>query len=263
MYKDTISKDILKNIIVDIAKYILKIEIKQINFIETESQRVESKRADIVALVDNSFILHLEIQSSYDSNMLYRMMRYYVDIKQNNKSYPIYQYVIYLGKQNLKTKIKDNLVDYSYNLIDMKSLDCEYFLNQNKPDALVLAILCDFKDKTESEVVSLILNKLKHLTDESGFRRYVIMLEELATTQELKEGIKEFEMRLSDVKFEDLVSYKIVLNRGIEQGIEQGKKEALKKSIFTLLEFTKDIDLIATKLDIDKEFILEILKEKQ
>ena len=263
MEKDTITKEIFKNIVEDIAKYILKLEIQNLSFIDMESQRIESRRADIVALVDDKFILHIELQSSYDSEMPYRMLRYYTDIKQNNKKYPIHQYVVYLGKQNIKNNLKDAGLDYNYNLIDMKKIDCEYFLEQNTPDALVLAILCDFKTKSETEVINFILNKLKKLTDENGFRRYVIMLEELAKTQEVKDGIKELKMRLSDVKFEDLVSYQIVLERGFNKGISQGKKETLKKAIFSLLEFTNDLNLIANKLEIDKEFLIEIIKEKQ
>jgi len=263
MEKDVISKDIIKNIVKDISKYILHLEINELEFLDTESHRIESRRADIVALVDKRFILHLELQSSYDSNMIYRMLRYYTDIKQKNKKYPVYQYVVYLGKKSLKSSLTDVGLNYSYRLIEMKKIDCNYFLAQNTPDAIVLAILCDFKSKDESEIVGIILDKIKTLTDENGFRRYVIMLEELATSQEVKEGLKEFEMRLSDVKFEDLPSYKIVLKRGIEQGIEQGKKEALKKAVLSLLEFTKDLDLIAKKLDVEKEFILEMLKDNK
>jgi len=221
MKKDVISKEILKEIIKDIAKYILKIEINNLEFIDSENQRVESRRADIVALVDKKFILHLEIQSSYEKDMPLRMLRYYTDIKLNSK-YPIFQYVVYLGKGNLPNKIEDKLLKYEYNLIDMKKIDCNYFLNQNTPEAIVLAILCDFKGKKPTEIAEHIITKLKTLTDENGFRKYVIMLEELANSQELKEYIKEAEVRLSDVRLEDLPSYEIALIRVIEKGLKNG-----------------------------------------
>jgi hypothetical protein len=44
--------------------------------------------------------------------------------------------------------IKDEHLDYKYNLIDMKNIDCETFIKLDTPDALVLSILCDFKDKS-------------------------------------------------------------------------------------------------------------------
>ena len=81
MQKDIISKEILKETIEDISKYILNIELNRFEFIDKEFERIEGKRADIVLNVDNNYILHLEIQSSYDHLMSNRMLRYCLDIK--------------------------------------------------------------------------------------------------------------------------------------------------------------------------------------
>ena len=154
MKKDTISKEIIKEIVKNISKYLLKIDIKTIKFLETEKQRIESTRADIVAKVNNKFILHLEIQNNNDLNMPQRMLRYWLDISKTSQL-PIIQYVIYIGKEKLKMQsflVKDE-VRYSYHLIDLKNLDCNYFLEQKTPEAVILAILCDFKDKNPKDVV--------------------------------------------------------------------------------------------------------------
>ena len=66
MQKDTISKDILKTIIQDISLYILKLDIQKLELLDMEFERVESRRADIVAKINDEFLLHLEIQNDND-----------------------------------------------------------------------------------------------------------------------------------------------------------------------------------------------------
>jgi len=45
MSKDIVSKEIVKKLVIDIAKYILNIEINDLEFIDKELQRVEDRRA--------------------------------------------------------------------------------------------------------------------------------------------------------------------------------------------------------------------------
>ena len=129
MHKDITTKETIQTITKDIATYILKLQIKNIRFIDKELKRVEKREADIVALCnidDKDSILHLEIQNNNDSLMPKRMLRYYVDIKTKYPKLNIYQYLIYIGKQKLtmKDNIKDKNLNYRYNIIDMHDIDC-------------------------------------------------------------------------------------------------------------------------------------------
>jgi len=81
MKKDIISKEAVKTLVIDIAKFILKLEIDSLEFLDKEFQRVEDRRADVVACVDDKYILHIEIQNNNDKNMPARMLRYLLDIK--------------------------------------------------------------------------------------------------------------------------------------------------------------------------------------
>ena len=108
MKKDTTIKQVIKKITKDIAKYILELKIdeddKNIKFIDGELSRIEMREADIVAecnINNEDVILHLEIQSSYDDKMVRRMLRYYSDIKMIHSREKIYQYVIFIGKENI------------------------------------------------------------------------------------------------------------------------------------------------------------------
>ena len=279
MKKDLVSKEIIKEILKDIAKYFLNLEIgDNITFLDKELKRIEKREADIVANINDEFILHLEIQNSNDKNMPIRMARYYLDIL-SVTSLPIKQYVIYIGKQkpNFKTELNRDLILYKYNFIDVKTIDCDLLLKQNSPDALVLAILCDFKDKNPKDVIQYIINNLKKHTEGNDYKKYVLMLETLSSNRDLETTVKEVEM-LRTTTYQDLPSWQIGMEmgiaegieKGIEQGMEQGLQKGLQKGlqegiqngkILAMYELGLDIDTIAQKMNKTKEEILQIIKE--
>ncbi|MCF8168572.1 MAG: hypothetical protein K9J77_08180, partial [Rhodoferax sp.] len=59
------------------------------------------------------------------------------------------QYLIYIGRAALAMPdgICQTGLDFHYRIIDMHTVDCQALLAQDTPDALVLAILCDFKQR--------------------------------------------------------------------------------------------------------------------
>ncbi|NPA55548.1 MAG: hypothetical protein GXO40_04210 [Epsilonproteobacteria bacterium] len=130
-------------------------------------------------------------------------------------------------------------------------------LHQNSPEALVLAILCDFKDKNPKDVIKYIIDKLRDYTDENlnQYRKYIMMLETLSTNRDLLTDVKEMEM-LRTTTYQDLPSWHI----GYEQGMERGIEQAHQKAVKVLLEIGMDIDTISQKLEIPKEEILKIIK---
>jgi len=51
--KDVISKSILKKIFIDVATYLFGLKLHNVELIETEQQRIEERRADLVARVQD------------------------------------------------------------------------------------------------------------------------------------------------------------------------------------------------------------------
>jgi len=183
--------DIIKSLLKEFINTLLGLKVNNINLIDEEFERVESRRTDIVAVADNDKIIHIEIQSAYDKLIPLRMLRYYSDIKMRFLNYPIYQYVVFLGKGNLKNTLEDVKLNYSFEFIDMKKIDCEVFLDKDNPNDLVFAILCDFKGKNLKNVVEYITNKLISITDERGFKKYMLSLKEFSSLRNLREIVKE------------------------------------------------------------------------
>lgn len=79
--KDIISKHVLKQLTAEIANLLLGLDIDAdgIELLETEQQRVELRRADLVARVrqrqtQQPFILHVEIQNDHDAQIALRRL---------------------------------------------------------------------------------------------------------------------------------------------------------------------------------------------
>lgn len=262
MNKDIIAKEAIKTLVIDIAKYILQIDIHEIEFLDKELQRIEDRRADVVAKIDNSYILHIEIQNDNDKKMAQRMLRYYLDIKAIDTNLPISQYLIYIGKSTLRMDnfICTDRLTYEFELINMKEIDCEKFIEMDTPDSLVLAILCDFKNSNEQDMVNYIIQRLKMKTgeNESEFRKYMLMLEELSQNRNLLDLIKKGEEMLTQINYEKLPSYYLGLEKGIEEGIEKGREEAKYESALIFInEMKLDPSDVAKKLNIPLEEILK------
>ena len=259
MKKDVTTKEAIKAITEDIAIYILGLKIDNVEFIDKELLRIEKREADIVAtcLIDKiPALLHLEIQNDNDGSMAERMLRYRLDIMRARPKLPIHQYVVYIGKEKLTMpeKIELDKLYFCYTIVDMHTIDCESLIKMDTPDALVLAILCDFKNRSEKDVCFYILNRLSELTAQNSemLKKYTQMLETLSENRNLKNTIKEVEAMLSAVRIEDLPSYELGhergMERGVEKGIEKGKAEVLKIAAETMLSFGIDKKLIEERL---------------
>ncbi|NOQ35714.1 MAG: hypothetical protein GQ569_07435 [Methylococcaceae bacterium] len=258
--KDIISKQSIKRIAVDIAIHLLHLEIdpNDVELLTTEQQRVEDRRADLVVKLKlknkQPFILHIEIQSSNDKKMPLRMMRYYTDIALAYPKFPIKQYVIYIGKRtlNMDDFVKDSDWSYRYQLIDMKDVDCRTLMARNNPDALVLAILCDFKGRDEQEMVNHIMLSLYELLEDEPkrFREYVGMLDVLAENRDLQIQIKEAGKMITQINIEKSGLYQLGEERGEERGEKRGAISTLQNSIVSILStrFQQIPELVKNKL---------------
>jgi predicted transposase YdaD len=240
--KDITSKQLLKRMAADLANLLLKLDIdpESVELLETQHQRVEERRADLVVRAlrrgeTETGILHIEIQNSNDADMPLRMLRYYTDIRFQHRSGALHQYLIYIGKQDLRIPdtLHDTKLSYSYHILDMRTVDCSLLLAQDTPDALVMAILCDFKQRPVQDVVNYIAGRLKFLLneDERGFGEYFAMLERLAENRNLLPNIKEAKDMLTQVDVTKFASYQWGREDGLKEGIEQGIERGIKKGI--------------------------------
>lgn len=265
--KDIISKRALKHLAADIANLLLALDIEDdsVELLETEQQRIELRRADLVARVrrrhsEETFILHLEIQNENDAAMPLHMLRYFTDIQLAWPAEPLRQYLIYIGKARLTMADGFAAPDfhYCYHVLDMRTVDCEMLLEQDTPDALVLAILCDFRDRPVpvQDVVNYIVRRLHELLkdDERSFREYFEMLETLSENRQLQHTIDEAKQMLTQIDIEKLPSYRWGVEKGMEKGMEEGVLQEKRRLAQQLLDVLDD-HTIAVKTGLPLEEI--------
>lgn len=262
-HKDIISKQIFKRILTDIAIYIFNLQLTSVELIETEQQRIEDRRADLTArVVDNqgrAFILHIEIQNQNHSMMPDRMLRYLSDVRLQYPNEEVYQYLLYIGKEALTMPdgIKSTGLDYQYKIIDMHTIDYRFFIRQNTADALVLAILGDFKDSEAKTVVHEVLSRLIAITqgDSKALREYVSMLEILAGNRDINVDIQQ-ELEMLEIEIERLPSFLMGEAKGEEKGEKKGehkKAVAVARQLlamnFSLAEISRITELEISELE--------------
>ncbi len=261
-------KDVFSGLEMEFTKAFLGFEIKEAKALNIELQKIEEVKADYVCKIkdtsDKEFILHIEFQSDNHKQMHFRMLRYLTELHKKYKL-PVIQFVLYVGREKLRMKNKiefenhQTKINYEYKIVDTSKLDCEYFLNSNSEDLVVLAVLCDFKDKDKREVIHKITKKLEELCngDYKRFRDQFLKVEVLSNLRNLTDIVKEEEMMITDkIRVENLPSYQIGLSQGIYDGISQEKIAIAKNLILKGLDiqFVRDI----TNLSID-----EVIKIKK
>jgi hypothetical protein len=242
-HKDIISKHLLKRMTLGMARVLLDLDIIELDIIETEQQRVEERRADLVAKVkaqDDDYILHIEVQNDNQTLMPWRMLRYLTDIRLAYPGLQVKQFLIYIGREklNMDAGIEETDHQYRYQVLDMHGIDCETLLRQESPEALIFAILGDFGAYSAREVVKVILQRLQSLTGDNlaAFRDYLLMLEVLSGNRDLKQILQEEEKMLSQVKYSDLPSYGLGMQDGLEKGLEQGLEKGIEQGIHQGIE---------------------------
>ena len=240
--KDIVSKEVLQHLAADIANILLELDVEHdsVELLQTEQQRVESRRADMVARMKKrqtgeKLILHVEIQNANDNTMPVRMLRYLSDILLQDPEEMVYQYVVYIGKRpvSMPNQLVLPAFSYQYYLLDMHTIDCRLLLMKDTPEALVIAILCDFKERPTQDMVNYIVTRLHELTgdDEQRFRNYYQMLETLAENRDLQTNLAEAKDMLTQVDVTRFSTYRWGLEAGIKQMealVEEKDKEKLQ-----------------------------------
>lgn len=240
--KDIISKQILQRLALDLATLLLELEIdpERLELLSTEQPRIETRQADVLARVvdlrsETSFLIHIEVQNQNDPLMPLRMLRYYTDIRLRYPLEPLRQFLIYIGREPLRMAAGIDEPDhrYRYALLDMHAVDGDALLRRDTPDALVLAILCDFGDRPMQAVVDHVIRRLRELLadDEKGFRDYLSMLEILSENRDLQSQMKEAQKVITQIQIEKLPSFELGLERGLAQGMEKGMEKGVEKGV--------------------------------
>jgi hypothetical protein len=121
-------------------KFTAGVPVREI--LNVELARVEERRADLVLLLADGIILHVEFQSGNDNDMPYRQGIYCFLLGQKYRR-RVRQVVLYLGgaKMRMQDHVDLGETKSAYTLIDIREMDAGMLLASGRSGDLALAML--------------------------------------------------------------------------------------------------------------------------
>ncbi|MEO5360497.1 MAG: hypothetical protein H7843_08615 [Nitrospirota bacterium] len=272
---DKIIKEILKDVVGTLLTNVIGLKTVKSTAIETKLQITNEREADFILMVEledaSRHLVHIEFQATNYSKMAYRELRYWVYMTEVYGIQPL-QYVFYIGNEplNMADTIITETVNYRYNLIDMRDVDCDKFLHSNKPEEVIISILCNYRKKGVKIFIREILSRLKELVPEETLRgKYLRQVEVLSQLRDLQDEVcKEAEAMAIMYDMERDVRFKQGLAEGQRKGLLEGRREGLLEGIELGLELKYGasglvlIDMVRTVDSIEKlEYLKNLIKK--
>ncbi|MBF0608908.1 MAG: Rpn family recombination-promoting nuclease/putative transposase [Magnetococcales bacterium] len=233
---DRIIKETMRDVVDVLISKVMKIDVVSVTNIESKMQVTDEREADfllrVVTAQGETVIIHIEFQLTNDADMVYRMLRYWCHMKQIHKL-PVVQYVFYIGNKPLTMSevIVEADVNYRYNLIDMRTLDCEQFLYSTRPKEMIISLLCNLQGKGAEVYLTELLQRIRDFVSEETLRsKYIKQIEVMSLTRDLQEYIcKEIEKMALTYDIERDVRFRQGMEKGLAEGEKIGEKRGEKK----------------------------------
>jgi predicted transposase/invertase (TIGR01784 family) len=228
-------------------------------------QRTLERKPDFLKKVvhqdsKKDYILHIEFQVVNDKEMKYRMHEYYALLHRKYKI-NVLQVVFYIGdkKCTMTTKLDLLNLSFSYNLYSLKDISYKKFIDSDKPEEIILAILADFENEKSEKIIETIFNRIEATTKPNLEREKVVkQLEILSTLRKLQSQIVNQLQRMPftyDIKND--IRYKQGREEGLEKGIEKSIESLLLKTDFTAKQVA---DILSVSSDLVKKIAKELKK---
>jgi hypothetical protein len=216
---DITLKELLKDIPAKFLKIISGFETGK--FLDTQLTNVTLLLPDLLIELPDLTLLHIEIMSNPEK-MLKRMFVYNALIFNDFDRLPR-QILLYVGDKPLN--IENTMGDYSFEIINIKDINCAELLESDKPEDIVLAILC--KSGNMDVTIAKILEKLSVLPIKER-KDYILKLFYLSDLRKLYNKVRqEVEKMPITIDLADSDIYKEGLFEGKQEGLYEGKQEGL------------------------------------
>ncbi|MCX8076542.1 MAG: hypothetical protein N3C57_05870 [Aquificaceae bacterium] len=138
---DRTLREVLQRLPVKIIQILF--DSKVLEVLESTFPATKERRADFVGRLEDGTIVHVEIQSSYDSTLPLRLIELYLMIYERYKAYPL-QILLWVGdgKCPYKEKYSFGELKHRVKVVDMKEISCRELLESEAEEDQLLAILC-------------------------------------------------------------------------------------------------------------------------
>jgi hypothetical protein len=171
--------------------------------LDKEQIRIQTRLADLVWRLDDGCILHIEIQSTNDPRMAFRMAEYGIAISDRHGE-KLIQIVIYVGSAPLTMPTTVSLAGhtFAYDVIDIHELTAADLLASGSLTDALLSILADHGQVDERGVVREVVQRIAALPPEQRRRALTILHQFTGLRPKLMSTIKE-ELQTMPITYDD------------------------------------------------------------
>jgi predicted transposase YdaD len=191
-----------------------------------ELPAVRHRRADLIGETSTGNLVHIELQSTNQTNMALRMLEYSLAIRRKFHRFPG-QVVLYVGNAPLRMKNRLDApgLSFEYSLVDIRDTDSEALLASGSLENNIIAVLTGFG--AERAAVQRILGRIAaSRADERGTALGELMI--LAGLRKLGTVI---EREIEQMPILDDIMDHEVLGRERKRGIALGRAEGLAEGL--------------------------------
>jgi predicted transposase YdaD len=203
-------------------------------WLPTELPKVQNLRIDLLGETADGHLTQIEVQSTNDSGIPFRMLEYLVAVTRVHGSVPK-QILLYVGRKPLQMANRFEWADgvARFTLIDMRDVDGEPLVSSPEPSDNVLGILARLGDQ-RAALRSILENISGLRRDEAEFYFQALLV--LAGLRGLEEVVQEEARNMLTI---DLSENKILgpaYKRGLEEGRQEGRQEGELRLLRSLIE---------------------------
>ena len=259
---DKIFKENIEELFLPMAGKLLQLYPEKLEEIPDDLQITIERKPDFLKKVVHTdtvkdYILHIEFQTEDDTEMVYRMIEYNALLLRKYRL-EVKQYVFFIGKNKSKMidKVSFSDFNFSYQIVNVIDFDYHKFLDSDKAEEIILAILGNFGNKKPQTVAKEVLTKLI-LVEKKGLKqeKCIIQLEVLSKLRNLQE---EMVKQISIMAFTYDLQTDIRYNQGISQGISQGEEKKAVVAIKNMLVAKFPFEQIASIVDVTYDFVKKV-----
>ncbi len=231
---DRIFKENIEEIILPLARKVLGIpEPAGLIEVPDDLHRTIERRPDFLKIVTDADgklvqILHIEIQTKDERDMVYRMLEY-AGLLVRRYELPVKQFVLYIGpgQARMRSELAHTHLQFRFFVHNLSDIPFTEFLDSDKPEELVLAILANRGALPPEELIDRVLQRLVAISpkpiDAEKFLRQLEILSRLRDLQELT--IERIENMAIHLDLETDIRYMQGERKGLIAGMKEGWRE--------------------------------------
>lgn len=191
-----------------------------------ELPEVRNLRVDLLGESSDKRLVHIELQSTHDSDMALRMLEYSAAVFRQFGRFPE-QIVLYVGRPRLRITgvLRGPNFSFKCRIVDIRELDSERLLASEQIEDNVILVLAGVGDQRVA--VRRILGRIAS-ADPAARSRALAAFMILAGLRQLEEVIEQEANRMPIL--DDIMDHKVLgreFKRGLEQGLHDGELAVL------------------------------------